>query len=284
MRVHDRLVHILSSMSLSRHFPASTQAILSAQTITTPPPVKKRLDKSIIIISSSPDDNNFRPPSPPQRVLCSDDEEYFGPARSSPPAPPRHVARKQRQMENVPVEVEDENFSRLLGEYKYTQTTRPLTTDTASIPRACTQKVNLDGFFQETKPLPKKPPPKSRVKTTLTSRVSLPKRTASSTTIKPVFTSTPSVTRDNGRFFTTWAAAQAPSTRAKPTAKPRRKPTRRKDSVEVVLLSPRTGQENVRKRVVEEEEGERRLGEKSRRGSMMWDACKRGLDGELYDC
>jgi len=40
----------------------------------------------------------------------------------------------------------------------------------------------------------------------------------------------------------------------------------------------------VRKRIVEEERGEQRLGERSGGGSVMWDACKRGLEGELYDC
>ncbi len=52
--------------------------------------------------------------------------------------------------------------------------------------------------------------------------------------------------------------------------------------MEIVLLSPRTGQESVRKHIGEVER-ERKLGEKNDCGGM-WDACKRGLDGELYDC
>ena len=278
-------------MSLSRHFPPSTQAILSAQ--RSPPLAKKRRDKSIIVISSSPEDNTLQQPpeSSPQRIFSSDDEEFFGPVRPNSPAPPPRLTRKQsrQSVETLPLDVEDETFSRLLGEYKYTHP-RPLT-DTANIPRPSLQKVNLDGFFQETKISATKLPlhNKSRVKTTLTTRVSLPKRRIPTNTTEP--TSRPASeftphasSREHVRFFTSWAAAQAPTTRAKPTAKPRRKATRKRDSVEVVLLSPRTGQESVRKRTVVHEIGERKLGEKGDGGSAMWDACKRGLDGELYDC
>ena len=292
MRVYDRLVQILyANMSLSRHFPPSTQTILSAQ--CTPPPAKKRRDKSIIVISSSPDDN----PVPitidsPPRIFCSDDEEFFGPARSnSPPLLPAAVARKQSRqgLENLALDVnEDDTFSRIIGEYKYTHP--KLLTDTANIPRASLQKVNLDGFFQETKKPTTNPPTKSRVKNTLTTRVSLPKRrTSTSNAVVDKLPSSESiaatVSRDHVRFFTSWAAAQAPTTRTKPTAKPRRKTMQKRNSVEVVLLSPRTGQESVRRRVgCEIGGGEGKLGERSDGASAMWDACKRGLDGELYDC
>jgi hypothetical protein len=277
-------------MSLSRYFPPSTQAILSAQ--CSPPPAKKRRDKSIIVISSSPEDNTLQQPlESPQRIFCSDDEEFFGPVRSNSPAPPPRLAGKQSRqiVETPPLDVEDETFSRLLGEYKYTHPR--LLTDTANIPRPRLQKVNLDGFFQETKLTATNPPlhGKSRVKTTLTTRVSLPKRpiptNTTEPTAKPASESTPHASsREHVRFFTSWAAAQAPTTRAKPTAKPRRKAMRKRDSVEVVLLSPRTGQESVRERAVVHEIGERKLGKRGNGGSVMWDACKRGLDGELYDC
>ena len=272
MRFHDRLLVSLYIMSLSRHFPPSTQAILSAQ-LTPPAPSKKHRDHSIIIISSSPDEV-------PESVICSSDEEYFGPARAT--SPPILKRRKSRQKENVltTTEVEDKSFSRFLGDYKYalnSQNSRPLT-DPLKIPGGCIQKVNLDGLFPETNSLPTVT--KSRVKTTLTTRVALPKRPSST---KVPISATPSDSREHARCFTTWAAAQAPTVRAKPTAKPRRKTTSKRSPLEVVLLSPRTGQESVRKRVVEEK-GEWKLGERSEGESMMWDACKRGSEGELYDC
>jgi hypothetical protein len=81
--------------------------------------------------------------------------------------------------------------------------------------------------------------------------------------------------------LTTWAAGQAPVIRpAKASSKPRRKAIKKKD-VDVVLLSPRTAQICARKSFVGPVDVERRLGEK--RDGGMWDVCKRGLEGELYD-
>jgi hypothetical protein len=272
-------------MSLSRHFPQSTQAILSAQ--TTPPSRKRALPRehSIIVISSSPEEPKVPSPEP---LLSSDDEQYFGPQRTrTSPSPPAPKPRKRSswQNDNSIEVIEDEDFARVLGEFKY-QDSVP-SSDTANIPRpltSTTRKTNLDGFFQEKKPSsrPNKDdskPNRSRVKTTLTARVALPSKPT-----KPVekeTTSKVSVQQQQTSFFTTWAAAQAPTTRpAKNTAKPRRKPTKKKQDVDVVLLSPRTAQKSVKTYVGEVERG--RLGEKTDAG--LFDACKRGLDGELYDC
>lgn len=87
--------------------------------------------------------------------------------------------------------------------------------------------------------------------------------------------------KQKSSFLTTWAAGQAPIIRpAKASAKSRKRPTKKKD-VEVVLLSPRTAQKCASKSFVGQVDVERRLGEKREGG--MWDVCKRGLEGELYD-
>jgi hypothetical protein len=295
MPIGDTLINIFkhitartpgqAAMSLSRHFPQSTQAIMTAQ--TTPPSRKRTLpcDHSIIVISSSPEESAL--PNP-KALFDSDDEQYFGPQRTcTSTSPPTLKPRKRSSWQNDDnIEVlEDEDFTRLLGEFKY-KDPAPLS-DALNLPRpipSTTRKTNLDGFFQEKKSSahlnkedPK--PTKSRVKTTLTTRVALPFKAT-----KPVEKEIPSkvtVQQQQTSFFTTWAAAQAPTTRpAKTTAKPRRKPTKKKSNVEIVLLSPRTAQKSVRTYVGEVERGP--LGEKTDGG--LFDACKRGLDGELYDC
>ena len=272
-------------MSLSRHFSQSTQAILSAQ--TTPPSRKRALPRehSIIVISSSPEEPKILSPEP---LLDSDDEQYFGPQRTrTSPSPPAPKPRKRSSWQNdKSIEVlEDEDFARILSDFRYQDS--PPRSDNANIPRllpSTTRKTNLDGYFQEKKPSARptkddSKPNRSRVKTTLTTRVALPFKPTKPVEKEP--TSKVNVQQQQTSFFTTWAAAQAPTTRpAKTTAKPRRKPTKKKQDVEVVLLSPRTAQKSVRTYVGEVERG--RLGEKTDGG--LFDACKRGLDGELYDC
>jgi hypothetical protein len=229
-------------MSLSKHFPPSTQAILSAQET---PPSRKRThphDDSIIIISSSPDQKT--------PFLSSNDSPLNQPLRVS----------HEKSIEVL----NDEDFTRLLGSFKYScsaPVAKPLST----------HKTNLNTYFRERKVHHAEPKP--RIKTTLTSRVSLPKSSKQKPKEKVV--EEPSTS-----FFTTWAAAQAPSIRpAKASAKPRRKPAKKK-SVEVILLSPKSGQGSIRREVSEIHYGGK-LGQKS--GGGMWDACKRGLEGELYD-
>ena len=255
----------VTAMSLSKHFLPSTQAILSAQ--QTPPTRKRTLprDESIIIISSSPE-------QPPQ--VNSEDEGSFLPQKTGVSPLPRR--RRPSNEKSLEILEDDNEFSRLIGEFRYNS---PLTlSDTVNIPRPVSntmRKTSLEGFFQESKSTTK--PVKSRVKRTLTTRVTLPSKHTPTRENPPPITVTPQTS-----FFTTWAAAQAPTTRpAKATAKPRRKQTK-KANVEVVLLSPRTGQESVRKHIGGVER-ERKLGEKNNCGGM-WDACKRGLEGELYDC
>src|SRR5215471_9677794 len=275
MPLHDTLIRLsvplrslissLTGMSLSKHFPPSTQAILSAQ--KTPPTRKRTLprDESIIVISSSPE--------LPQQVNSEDEWEIL-PQKTRTSLP----QRRQRLSNEKSIEIleDDSEFSRLIGGFKYNS---PLTlSDTVNIPRPASnvvQKTSLEGFFQENKSRNK--PLKSRVKTTLTARVTVPsKPTPSRETLTPVNI------KSQASFFTTWAAAQAPTTRpVNARAKPRRKPTKKKADVEVVLLSPRTGQQSVRNHIEEVERGSK-LGEKIVCGGM-WDACKRGLDGELYD-
>jgi hypothetical protein len=175
--------------------------------------------------------------------------------------------------------LQGDDFARLINDYKYTEsqvinTAIPVTDRRVSGHR----KTNLTGYFQQCKP--SKNSAKSsgaRVKTTLTTRVSLPVVKK-----KPVPKPPKLVEEPPTSFFTTWAAAQAPSTRPAATSKstkPRRKATKKKD-VEVILLSPRTGQKTIRTESATVERG--MLGEKTCGG--MWDACKRGLNGELYDC
>src|ERR1700738_2698117 len=273
-------------MSLSAHFPHSTQAILSAQ--RTPPKRKCAFpnDDSIIIISSSPEQNL----TSLERVLSTDDEEYFGPqkTRTSPPPPkPRRTATLPD--ENSIEVLEDEDFARLISDFKYKDAGKTIPfNDAGSTPlteRTGTRKTSLEAFFQECKPTKPTKPKQSRVKTTLTTRVSIPvkpkPKAPKKTSPKPT---TPTIDPSTS-FFTTWAAAQAPTTRnanskSSKVTKPRRKPVK-KSSVEVILLSPRTGQSSVRRDVGEVARG--RLGEKTF-GGGMWDACKRGLEGELYDC
>jgi hypothetical protein len=252
-------------MSLSKHFPPSTQAILSAQ--QTPPTRKRTLpcDKSIIVISSSPE--------LPQQANPEDEEDVFPQKIRGLP-----LRRRRRPSNEQSIEIlEDDNeFSRLIGGFKYNS---PLKlSDTVNIPRPVSnamQKASVEGFFHESKSTNK--PIKNRVKTTLKPRITVPSK--------------PTLTRENPApvnsiqtsFFTTWAAAQAPTTRpVKVTGKPRRKQTNKKTNVEVILLSPRTGQKSAQKHIGDVERG-RILGEKNVSGAM-WDACKRGLEGELYDC
>jgi hypothetical protein len=254
----------LTAMSLSKHFPPSTQAILSAQ--QTPPNRKRTVpcDESIIIISSSPELS--------QQVNYEDEEDFL-PHETRVPLPPRR--RRPSSEKSIEILEDDNEFSRLVGGFKYNS---PLTlSDTVNIPRPVSnamQKTSLEGFFQESKSTNK--PVKSRVKTTLTTRVKVPSKPTSTRKKPASLNLTPQTS-----FFTTWAAAQAPTIRPeKVTTKPRRKPTK-KTNVEVILLSPRTGQENVRKHIGEVGR-ERKLGEKNNCGGM-WDASKRGLEGELYD-
>ena len=256
---------LLTAMSLSEHFPPSTQAILSAQ--QTPPTRKRTLpnDESIIIISSSPE--------LPQQVN-SEDEGDFLPQKTRALPPPRR--RRPSSEKSIEILEDDNEFSRLIRGFKYNS---PLMlSDTVNIPRPVNtvmQKTSLDGFFQESKS--KNKPVKTRVKRILTTRVTVPSKPAAAREKPAPLNVTPQTS-----FFTTWAAAQAPTTRPiKATTKPRRKPTK-KTNAEVVLLSPRTGQESVRRHIEEVEIG-KKLGEKTVCGGM-WDACKRGLEGELYDC
>src|SRR5271154_2486564 len=226
---------VLFPMSLSHHFPQSTQAILAAQ--QTPPRAsatnRKHRNKSIIVISSSPDT-----PRPAQNTcsLVIPDSEEEEDAEFVPLPRPKNSTK-----ENAAQVLEDDGFSRLIGEYKYTSTTDtnktlPLS-DTANIPfprhqtSTSLRKTSLDGFFQETKPSSK--PRKSRVKTTLTTRISVPKKPS------PQPTKTISTITQQTSFFTTWAAAQAPTTRSTKGAatKPRKRTTRKSSEVEVVLLS-----------------------------------------------
>ena len=264
-------------MSLSRHFTPSTQAILAAQQQSTSSPPRSpspqrpspHKDHSVIIISSSPDERPFsHSQAAPLEIHSGDESDPF-----EPWAPlPRPEDRAQ---------VDNENFTRLVSTYKY-NTKQPLK-ESVNIPRPAnmaTRKASLDTFFQECKPAAKTG--KNRVKTTLTSRVALPKPKPT-----PVIgTSNPKegVTKHQTSFFTTWAAAQAPATRSA-RATSRKMPTRtKKNDAEVVLLSPKSGKESVRKQTEEKVDADRRLG--ARRDSSagsMWDASNRGLEGELYD-
>ena len=273
MRLSDHLFFLsklgpftsrLTAMSLSKHFPPSTQAILSAQ--QTPPTRKRtfRCDKSIILISSSPE--------LPQQVNPEDEEDVF-PQKTR--ALPLQRRRRPSNEKSIEILEDDNEFSRLIGGFKYNH---PLTlSDTVNIPRPVSnamQKTSVEGFFHENKSTNK--PVKSRVKTTLKTRVTVPSKPTlareNPAAVNPTQTS----------FFTTWAAAQAPTTRpVKATGKPRRKQTNKKTNVEVILLSPRTGQKSAQKHIGEVERGQK-LGEKNVCGAM-WDAGKRGLEGELYD-
>lgn len=270
-------------MSFSEHFPPSTQTILAAQ--QTPPKRRRFLPRedSIIVISSSPEESPAI-----QRVIDPDDEQYFGPFLCTEPTPLPTTRRKSstsaKQEKSIEV-LDDEEFSKLVNGFRFSTPLSETSINTSlTAPRvpSITQKSNLSSFFQECKPSSSRPGKATatttkQVKSTLATRVSVPLRKPSSDK-RPSSKSTTSST-ENTSFFTSWAAAQAPITRpASNKTKPRRKPAKKKD-VEVVLLSPRTGQQSVRTRVMEVTRG--RLGEKSEGG--LWDACKRGLDGELYD-
>src|SRR5208337_1995901 len=132
---------------------------------------------------------------------------YFSKPR---PFPSR---RKSSIQNEKSIEIlEDEDFARLVGEFKYKSPL--LLSDTANIPCASRppsvgniRETSLEGFFRETKTTSK--PKTSRVKTTLRTRVSVPSKPIP-TRKKPALT--PVVTPQTS-FFTTWAAAQAPTTR-----------------------------------------------------------------------
>ena len=264
-----------NAMSLSEHFPPSTQDVLSAQ--LTPPKRKRTIpaDTSVISISSSP----LQPP-PYQQVLDSDDEQYFAPPRSPSRVSPALKPRKRPSFPHSDIEVlEDQEFTRLLDTFKCDTVVAPpppplreATNITRQNPKT---KTNLDGFFQERKPVSQ-----NRVKKTLKPRLSLPKPTKPKISAKQA-TNTTSETQTSS-FLTTWAAEQAPIIRpTKASSKPRKKPTKKKKDVEVVLLSPETAQACVRKSLFGQVDVERRLGEK--RDGGMWNVSNRGLAGELYD-
>lgn len=255
-------------MSLSEHFPPSTQAVLAAQLT----PKRKRTlarDHSIISISSSP----LQPPLPQPEILDSSDDQYFAPPRPashiSPPIKPRK--RPSHQTADIQV-LEDDSFTRLLDNFKYDHPA-PFLDTTNSTRQNPKTKTNLDGFFQERKQVSQ-----NRVKQSLKPRLSLSKATKVS---KKAAENDKTVENKTSSFLTTWAAEQAPVIRpAKASAKPRRKPMKKKDG-EVVLLSPRTAQKCASRSFLGQVDVERRLGEK--RAGGMWDVCKRGLEGELYD-
>jgi hypothetical protein len=263
-------------MALSPHFTPSTQDILTAQQSQSPhrsrapPRGPSPNDRSIIVISSSSDERPFSHLNTIPLENPSGDES--DPFEQWAPLP--------RPEESGKIS-DNEDFAQLLGTYKY-ETKQPLK-ESVNIPHPTahtTRNTSLDTFFQECKPVTRTG--KNRVKTTLTSRVALPKPKLTPT----VATSTPnnSAARQQSSFFTTWAAAQAPATRSA-RATSRKKPTRtKKNETEVVLLSPQSGKKSVRKRALEKVDMDRRLGEKrdSSAGSM-WDASNRGLEGELYD-
>jgi hypothetical protein len=266
------------AMALSRHFTPSTQAILVAQQSQSSPPRSPSpprgpfpsKDRSIIIISSSSDERPFSHSKVVPLEIPSGDES--DPLVQWALLPRPEASRKI---------TDNEDFAQLLGSYKY-NTKQPLK-ESATIPRPTTQttrKTSLDTFFQECKPASRTG--KNRVKTSLTSRVALPKPKPTPTVTTTIPKNT--AAKQQSSFFTTWAAAQAPATRSA-RATSRKKPTRaKKNEAEIVLLSPQSGKESVRKWAQEKVDIDRRLGEKrdSSAGSM-WDASNRGLEGELYD-
>ena len=262
----------IAFMCLSRHFLPSTQAILSAQHSPQAKDYMLPRDDSIIVISSSPDQS---PCSPTMRTAQTEAEACspLSVTTSSHPCGSHFSLENESSLEIL----EDKSFTHLLDGYKYS-VPRPLS-DRGNIPRPLsrmtTQKTNLESFFQETKPTrdDSKIRLKSRVKTSLTTRVAIPPKSLGET-VPPRQIHQPS-------FFTTWAAAQAPMTRpVKASAKPRRKGSRKKKDQSIVLLSPRTGQESIRRDFGEIAQ-DRRLGEKVVDG--LWNAGNRGLEGELYD-
>ena len=271
-------------MSFSESCPSSTQATLAAQ--QTPPKRRRFLPRehSIIIISSSSEEELNK-----QLVIDSDDEQYFGPQSTQPNFAPLGRRKSSKSAEDKSIEIlEDEEFARLVGGFKFSTPLSETTTNielNGSRRNFVTRKTNLDSFFQECKPTSSRPTKTtakttSRVKTTLTNRVAIPvKKKTTTENRKPSKPAPSACSVDRTSFFTTWAAAQAPVTRPATTkSKPRRKPSKKTD-VEVVLLSPCTGQKSVRPPPSEAARG--RLGEK--RDGGLWDAAKRGLEGELYD-
>jgi len=279
-RLSHFLTFIYLRMSLSRHFPPSTQAILDAQQSPpgypspSPPRLSPKKDRSIIVISSSPDERSTPYSTKgPVEITSGDESDPFEPWAPLP-----------RQEDSVAI-IDKDEFARLVGGYKYKA--QPLR-ESANILRdqrpqnTMTRKTSLATFFRECKPNSKRG--ENKVKTTLTTRVTLP--TPKGSTIVPNTVSTPTTkaTKRQASFFTTWAAAQAPATRGA-RATSRKKVTRKKKSdVQVIVLSPKSGQESVRKRGEEKVDTDRRLGEKRDvTGKSMWDASNRGLEGELYD-
>jgi hypothetical protein len=273
------LPHFHKGMALSRHFTPSTQAILTAQQQSQSSPPRSPSpphrtsppkDHSIIVISSSPDERPFsHSKAVPLEIPSGDESDPF--EQWAPLPRPEESGRI----------TDNEDFTRLLGTYKH-NTKQPLK-ESVNVPRPTaqtTRKTSLDTFFQECKPAAKTG--KNRVKTTLTSRVALPK--PKPTPIVATSTLNNTAAKQQSSFFTTWATAQAPATRSA-RATSRKKPTRaKKNETEVVLLSPQSGKESVRKRAEQKVDLDRRLGEKrDASAGVMWDASNRGLEGELYD-
>jgi len=279
----NRLSHFLTVIYMrmstpSRHFPRSTQVILDAQqsrpesSSPSPPRFSPKKDDSIIVISSSPDERYASHSTKgPVEIASGDESDPF-----EPWAPlPRHD-------ESVEI-IDKEEFTRLVGGYKFKA--EPLK-ESANILRnqrlqnTMTRKTSLDTFFRECKPVSKAG--KNRTKPTLTRRVDLPTTKGSTVVENTVSTPTTNARKQQASFFTAWAAAQAPATRGA-RATSRKKATKKSD-VQVIVLSPESGQESVRKRAEEKVDIDRRLGEKPAvSGRGMWDASNRGLEGELYD-
>jgi hypothetical protein len=251
----------MSCLSDMHDDPPSTQAIFDAQ-FTTPPKHRSQLgDISIISISSSPE-------APPSFLQVAPHVDH---TRNVPNSPLRSPSQEPfaEETEDITQEnsieiVEVVEFTQAIQNYRYKATS----VTTAKRPRQplTAHKANTE---EDAKGATSKL--KVNVKSVLPSRVTVP--------IKPKISENE---ESKSMFFTSWAAAQAPVLRpAKASAKPRRKPVRKKQSVEVILLSPRSGQENVNK-----DHGDvtrqRRLGEKKCIGNM-WEAASRGPEGEMYD-
>ena len=260
-----RLRQPYSKMSSpSESAPLSTQAILEAQ--FTPPPKLRTLprDESIIVISSSPEQAD----TPFENAIISGYIQS-SPKSPIPTSPDAAVPNESEFMEheNSVELLEVRSFSRIVEEYKFCSSTPILNTVRPPLQGLKTHRSNV---VEETKTTTFST--KGKIKSTLSTRVAVPSKSTALENVQPL----------HANFFTTWATAQAPTVRpTKASAKPRRKVVRKKKAVEVVLLSPKTGQESIRR-----DHGEspkyRRLGKKvSTEG--MWNAASRGLEGELYD-
>ena len=302
-----------SIMSFSNYFtPPSTQAILSAQ-LTPPAQRRRRSSRSIIIISSSPEQSipvlreevcESVPDSEDEVDLLVDLPQPSNAVPVSPQHPAKSVEtcsdesllHQHSKDENSIEIIEETEFTRILSGYKYTSTTQSSTTTTTTTQPLLptTKKTNLTGYFQERKPSScsssssSKPTSttlkSSRVKSTLSTRVNLPK---SGTSTRSKLPKTVVVEQPQTSFFTTWAANQAPVVRppvlkSKSTRKPSTR--RSKENGQAVLLrSPRSGQESALKFLDGDQEESGRMGEKRNVEGGMWDVGRRGLEGELYD-